>query len=325
VRDLLTALPHCRRRAVFPTLQTPFPKYRYNDFALWQSLDSVLPWLRIVPFFSGRKSPLMLRDYIPTPTTVAAIDIRDRANGGDAATFSFDVYDPLTGLPGDDRIDEAISGIVCAMPNHRVGDYFSYKRSMFASSDYVVISHDSTGTVAAVLVAKWYRTALAERFFNLETLLISERFHRTALSRQSLAALFRREVAIDREFPDHVTLKTYTPRSYNMMNVFARNDMSENRMYPRIDGEGQDEELMALAGRMADVLSPGLEFDRQHGVIRGGAGQVPDDFWPSFPKTRRNDINTFFSAHLSPRDRMLCLLAARSEGGKQQVLSMLRV
>ena len=222
-------------------------------------------------------------------------------------------------------IEEIVDGLIQGMPRHKVADYFRHKRSMFNTSDYVVTAYDFPRIPAAILMAKWYMTELRESFLNLETFLITERHHRTPLARKLLSELFGKIKQIDGVFPDLITMKTFTPRSYNIMNVFARANIPGVRMYPRIDAVEQDQDLMRTATGIAHRLAPGLEFDAECGIIRGGAGMIADDFWPSFPNTRIDAINDYFANNMTVQDRMLCILSVPFAESKKSILKMLGI
>lgn len=242
------------------------------------------------------------------------------------STFIFDVFNKQRPIKDGSQIDEIICGLVKAMPHHKVGEYFSCKRSMFTTSDYIVAATTSSGETVSVLMAKWYETRHKESFLNLETLLVAEQLHRTLIVRKLLTTLFRVVIQESGLFPDFITMKTYTPKSYNIMNMFSRSNIQGVRMYPLINnGRAQPEDLMMMAQRVAEEISPGLKFDKERGIIHGASGQVPDDFWPAFPSARRDDINEYFKMNVTAKDRMLCLLVAKEKSAKIGIMNILGI
>lgn len=223
------------------------------------------------------------------------------------------------------EVERFIEGFIASMPRHKLAIYFAAKRYMFASSDFVVFAFDDAGAPAGLLMAKWYLCARCRRFLNLETLLIAERHQRSRLTHRMLAQLFAAVMQQGEDFPDYITMKTYTPRSYNIMNIFARNGFAGVRMYPQLDVAAQDIHMATLASDMAAVLAPDLAFDASCGVVRQGAGVIDDDFWPAWPRTRMDNINTFFRDHVGSHDRMLCLIHVPGAAAKEQVCQLLKI
>jgi hypothetical protein len=83
--------------------------------------------------------------------------------------------------------------------------------------------------------------------------------------------------------------------------------------------------LVDTAGQIARVLSPGLPFEPDTGAIRGGAGDVPADFWPEFPASSDKRVNDYFQRHLTPRDRLLCVLSCQSEAAQTAIMKALGI
>jgi hypothetical protein len=239
--------------------------------------------------------------------------------------YEFVVYHREKERPSEEAIDCFVDGLAREMDGHEVANYFQVKRYMFDQSHYVVTAFANKNEPAGVLMAKWYTTSEGVEFLNLETLLIGDRHQRWSLAPFLLARLFGQVMQEGHQFPDYIAMKTYTPRSYNVMNVFSRNGFEGVEMYPSIEKPTQNERLAELAATMAECLSPGLLFDKSCGAIRGGGGEIADKFWPAYPSTRLDAINKYFRKNLHPEDRMLCVINVPTKEAKAGICRLLQI
>ena len=109
-----------------------------------------------------------------------------------------------------------------------------------------------------------------------------------------------------------IAFKTFNSKSYNAMKVFAR--IEGVSVYPKLNGL-QDSQIMQIAQEIAKTLEPNLNFQATTGVIEEAGGKVPSNFYPSRPTSNRLEVDEFFSANLTPKDRLLCLLIAHNKSG----------
>ncbi|MFT3770480.1 MAG: hypothetical protein QM820_34055 [Minicystis sp.] len=221
-----------------------------------------------------------------------------------------------------ETVGAAMAGLIQAMPRLRLREYFSCKPDVLSSADHVIIAYDTARRAAvATLASRWYH-AYDRPFLHIATLLIGEAQQRTGLIKQ----LFRVhciETGREHGIPSVLAMRTYNPHAYRAMCAFA--GVEGVALYPGIRRLSQDPELRGLASEVAKVVSPGLEFCPDTGVIRGGAAGVPVDFYPSLEETRDTAINHYFARHLTPADRLLCMLVSRSEAAREKIARALGV
>lgn len=196
-----------------------------------------------------------------------------------------------------------VQGLVESFPSLRIADFFRIKRAWFAELDHLFIAfrHDSQDVVG-ILASRWCRAA-GVHFLQVSILLIAAPYQRTALIKHLWRYQIEKLVEPPGTFPTVIAYRTYNPVAFTALRAFAR--LPGVTLYPRIEGE-QDVATMALAVQIAHGISPGLPFDPETGVIKGAG--VPRDFYPTPPLTRRADVRRYFSRHLAPGDRLLCLL-----------------
>jgi hypothetical protein len=107
------------------------------------------------------------------------------------------------------------------------------------------------------------------------------------------------------------------------MRAFAGPD-SEAVFYPRVDGPNSAA-TESIAGSVAEALGSGEAFDARRGVVGGGGGAVPGDFWPGFPASRDERVNAYFSRELTAYDRLLCFIDASRTEAKKAILGRLGI
>lgn len=241
----------------------------------------------------------------------------------------FDDYELRFAQPGPpfdlEQESRLIDELSRAMPSLKLREYLEYKRSLLRESTYMVIAfHKSTDEAVAILAVDWYRDEEdAPKFLHLATMLIGEKYQGTTLLMHMLGFMFRCVYHLDHEFPATISMKTYNARSYSIMNMFTQLKALGVELYPSVTGEGSSAEIVDTAKRVAGVLSPGLEFHPDTGVITGGAGDVPADFWPTFPKCRDPRVNAYFQEHMTPHDRLLCVLSSPTEAARQRIMEII--
>ena len=212
------------------------------------------------------------------------------------------------------------AGLRRALPHLRIREYFASKPDILSSSDLVVIAseHDS-GECEAVLAARWHRER--HPFLHLTTLLVGARYQRSSLVRRMLALMWERLAAAPEGLPVTVALRTYNPSSYAAIRAFSR--IGGVRLYPNVHGGEQEIDLRQLAAQIAPVISPECEFRSDTGVVVGGAGSVPSDFYPEMPSTSDGAVNDYFCRVLRPVDRLLCVLVVESRSAQARILKTL--
>jgi hypothetical protein len=197
------------------------------------------------------------------------------------------------------------SDLALGMPSYRVADYFGAKPDIVAPNSGVVLATNTeTGRVVALLVATRHSLGLTA-YVSLDTILVAERYQKTTLSARMLTCLVKGMAASSIELPSCLMLTTANPTSYCMATSFIR--LAQVRVYPRIVGDQHPEDAK-LAATLAQIHRPQFAFCKGTGVLAGGAGMVPQDFYPTLPASRNRETNAYFGRHLGPSDRLLCLI-----------------
>jgi hypothetical protein len=231
-------------------------------------------------------------------------------------TPEFLTFDSRNPIPRA-TVVEVARDLRAQLPNHKIGNYLETKPHVLAESEFLTLVRVA-GTYVGIASGNMYRVRTRELFY-AETLLLSESLHDQKISYAQIGALFRCVYAVRQQMPSLVAAKTFNARSYALVRKLAR--ACGARMYPEIGADNLPE-LEQLACELAEVLAPGLEFEPRYGVVRGGGGGVAEDFWPSQPLARAKDINEVFAHHLTPRDRMLCVVDTSDEGVQRRLVEM---
>ncbi|MFF9808954.1 GNAT family N-acetyltransferase [Streptomyces coeruleorubidus] len=207
------------------------------------------------------------------------------------------------------------------MPHHKIGAYFSVKGAMLHGDHRHALAEEDGECIG--LAAASYRSSRTRDFLYIETLLVSEDHQGSPVTGQLLAALFGGIVKERGEFPDLIAMKTYNARAYVLMRSFVEPG-SGALFYPEVD---RDNSAAAeeMAAEIAEALGAGFDFDATHGVVPGGGGEVPGDFWPHFPASRDDRVNEFFRRHLTPQDRLLCFIDSSTAESKRSICSRLGI
>ncbi|MFE4368270.1 GNAT family N-acetyltransferase [Streptomyces sp. NPDC056835] len=216
-----------------------------------------------------------------------------------------------------------VEGLARHMPRHRIADYFAVKDALLGGAGHRHAIADEDGDCVGLATAS-LRDYDHGEFLYIETLLVSERHHGTVLTRQLIAELFGGVVKDLGDFPDLVAMKTYNARTYVLMRAFADPE-SKALFYPRIDGTPSGPAAEATARAVAEALGSGRDFDPGSGVVTGGGGEVPPDFWPDFPASRDHWVNTYFQRELTAHDRLLCFIDSSRPEAKAAIRARLGI
>ena len=219
----------------------------------------------------------------------------------------------------DDELDQTLTtDLIRALPSLKMADYFAIKPDIFRGSEHVSASIDRDGHVDGAIVVDWRRTVDGTPFAHIVTAFVGEAEQGTDLVWRMWAVLWD-AVAAARECPSLIAFRTYNPRSFRALGGFAGIEGAE--FYPQIPAdEARAQPLAELAGAVADVLSPGLPLVPGTGVVRGGGGAVPADFYPTLHLTATGDVNEHFRYQVDPADRVLCMLRLGTEASRARFM-----
>lgn len=237
------------------------------------------------------------------------------ANARDSLSFERYTILDLPAGPGltAELIAWIVHGLETAMPTLNIRDYFLAKSSTFSDCDFVVVAVErESREIIAALTSRWHQIEGDPPFLHVKILMITPRYQKTRLINDVWGFHLAKVCQSRFGFPSVIALRTYNPVVFGAMRIFTRIDGI--RMYPRIGVPRQDPAMARLAERIADAISPGLEFDATTGVVRGAG--VPPDFYPAMPATRKTDVSQYFTENLTPSDRLLCILSVDSEAAR---------
>lgn len=209
-----------------------------------------------------------------------------------------------------------VSGLIKAMPDLKLAEYFQIKKNWFSDYDFMIAAAENkSDELVGLLTSCWHEKDGAPFFLQISMQMIADRYQKTQLLKHMWGLHFRRVSEGPFGFPSVIALRTYNPVVFSAMRIFSR--IEGVRMYPRLRAEEQDPEMVALAQSITERICPGLNMCPRTGVIKGAS--VPPDFYPSLPKTNKSDVYSYFAEHLSPSDRLLCVLHISTEEGKRKI------
>jgi hypothetical protein len=254
---------------------------------------------------------------LPGPAVLPpAADVIDRA-------YCFDDY-RLVCVTSQDRLTAdaerwIVECLIRAMPELKMREYFAAKRNWFSEFDFLVLAAERGGSdIVGLMSSRWQLMNGAE-FLHISTIFIAERYRRSGLIKHMSALHMHSVYQGQRGFPRLVALKTCNPTAFSCLRMFSALDGV--RFYPRITGRSQDRGLMQIACSVAAQLCPGLPFCCETAVIRNAS--VPLGFYRELPVSRKDSVNRYFDRHLTPDDRILCLVSLSDANTPLEVLRVL--
>lgn len=210
-----------------------------------------------------------------------------------------------------------VSGLIKAMPDLKLAEYFQIKKNWFSEYDYLIAAvENNSNELIGMLTSHWHEKDGVPFFLQISMQMIAQRYQKTQLLKHMWGYHFRKVREGHFGFPSVIALRTYNPVVFSAMRIFSRLDGI--RMYPRLWVEEQDPEMVALAQSITERICPGLDMCSRTGVIKDAS--VPPDFYPSLPKSSKGEVYNYFAEHLSPSDRLLCVLHISTEEGKRKIL-----
>ncbi|MBV9252529.1 MAG: hypothetical protein JO227_25220, partial [Acetobacteraceae bacterium] len=210
-----------------------------------------------------------------------------------------------------------------AVPDLRIEEMFRWRPGLLRTYDHLLVARAPNGTIAGVLGCTW-RACAQLSLLHVGIHMIASQYRRSGL----FSELWRHEITevLPREpyRPSLVGVKTYNPIVYRAMQTFAR--LAGGQLYPDVDTNKQDPELVKLATQASMVLAPEHAFDATTGALR--AVGMPPDLYQDIPGIEGQPVRQYFQRHLNPGDRLLCLLrfpGFDDPAGAHQLFSSLAV
>lgn len=214
--------------------------------------------------------------------------------------------------------------LATGMPAYQVDHYLTTKATILTESGHIAVAVLHGRHAGLIAASDLVVSGRAVTY--IETLLVAEEQHGTALSVQLVSSLFGGVVAGLGGFPELVAMKTYTPKAYVLMRRFApEGNTAGVEFYPDVGRAVQDEHLTRTAALLAAGLSPGHAFRPGSGVVSGGGGQIGSTFWREPPRCGDERVDRFFRTEVGERDRVLCLVRAPTPAARGLLCDMLRI
>lgn len=208
-----------------------------------------------------------------------------------------------------------------ALPDLKIKEYFKVKQDLLSDSDHVILGENEDGEVIGALASKWYNTSQFS-FLHIMTMFVASKHQGTPLFKRMWNAHLSEVLLGGRGFPCVFSLKTYNPISCSLIRQVALR--SGAQFYPQLDCDlpkWMEDQVIEISR----ALEPEATLDLRTGVIRGGGGMVPADFYPAIPKSARRDIMLHFTSRLAAEDRLLCCLFCREPSSQQNILQQFAV
>ena len=208
------------------------------------------------------------------------------------------------------------SDLTRLMPSYGVSDYFETKTRLMEGNAFVVLVQNPVSTDFIGIIVAGYLRQFDNRVLNIRTILIAENQHRSNVIKLLWKGLYNKVISAGYKFPDIITFKTYSPKSYSAMATFSQ--LPGVDMFPSISSENSSS-CVVVARQISEVLSPGCEFDDGTGVIYGASEGV-NSFYKTLPLCGRTEIDNFFKQHITQADRLLCCLFVHTAAAARRIV-----
>lgn len=210
-----------------------------------------------------------------------------------------------------------VDGLADALPRLRIRALFEFRPDLLTDADVSILAvAERDERVVGILTASEVTTRDGPSFLHVPIQMIGERYQRSLLLKRMWRVLLRDCVSRAGTLPDLFALRTCNPSAFAAMHAFTR--VAGVTMYPDIAHPSEDHSMRATACAVADRLNPKARFDPRTGVLHD-IGR-PADLYPEVPAGRRKDLARYFRSHLTPSDRVLCLLRLETEASKRRIL-----
>lgn len=210
-----------------------------------------------------------------------------------------------------------LDGLADSLPSLRIRALFECRPDLLTAAEVSILAVTARDErVVGILTASDVTTRDGADFLHIPIQMIGERYQRSLLLKRMWRVLLRDCVSRTGTLPDLFVLRTCNPSAFAAMHAFTR--LAGVTMYPDIAHPSEDHALHATACAVADRLNPSARFDPRTGVLHD-IGR-PADLYPEVPAGRREVLDRYFRSHLTPSDRLLCLLRLETEAAKRRVL-----
>jgi hypothetical protein len=192
------------------------------------------------------------------------------------------------------------------LPGYGIRQYWDRQPGIFQDYDACAIARNLAGETVGLVGGRFISTP-GKRAFYIWTAQVAAALHGTSLL-PSLAVHFFARLIENHGCPDVIALKTYSPRVYSLFHRFYGMLAPGVSLYPDLHQAQQEARMLEIAGALAAVLCPGLPFEPDHGIIRGGQDTVAPAFFATMPASRDRVVQRFFERHVTRSDQVMCLI-----------------
>lgn len=205
-------------------------------------------------------------------------------------------------------VDQAavIADLAAGMEGYDPETYFQHFSLL--DYDHLQIARDAVGRCCALL-GTTESACCGEPFLFLLTGFVANREQGKGLMRRMIA---RTMVALSTTgfHPSVLAARTYNPVWYRMLEGLG-GLMRGAVLYPRPAPADQDPDLTQLAAELAMRTNPGMPFDTQLGILRGGLAKTPTLFRGRRPRSGSDPVDELFHSKLGEIDLVVTLLDLR--------------
>jgi hypothetical protein len=205
------------------------------------------------------------------------------------------------------ELERIIADLAQAMPGYNPPQYFASQPGIFTNYAHLVIASEcDSGRAVGLLGSRWFKGDDLT-FLYLWTGMVAERAQKQELLQQMFFLLLDKALETNR-FPPAIAAKTYSPLWYKVMQRLTA-AFAGARLYPVLNGIGQEPDMVELARQVHRQLTPTLTMRTDVGVILGAQAVVGPDFFPPVqPRSGDRAIDGHFQTHVTREDQVLTII-----------------
>lgn len=205
-----------------------------------------------------------------------------------------------------DEAERIVNDFHEGMPDNNIREYFINQPTIFRDYNHLTIARDpETDSTIGLLGSKWFSSPDVT-FLYLWTAISVHRVRRKGLLNTLFLWQLEKSIA-EKGVPAVIVTKTTNPIVFKAIRSF-HSFVPGSRLYPNIDGSGQDAELVTQAHNVVALLCPTLEVKYDTGMILKGMSTLAVNFYPELPTSGDPVIDEYFRKNLTPDDQVLMLV-----------------
>lgn len=223
-------------------------------------------------------------------------------------------------LPG--TFKQIINELQEQMPGYNAGQYFENQPTIFRDYNHLVVARTSEqGKAVGLVGARWFGDKDFS-FLYIWTAMISQQLRGRHLVRNILSFLVEKATQ-EHDAPLLIASKTYSPLAFRAFMAGISIVPGVAGVYPDLESDKQQPELVEQARQITALLCPKLEVDYERAVVRDGQIGVAPDFFPErMPLSGDARMDAYFQQHLTRKDQVLMFCTLPK--GLHSILKQLR-